>query len=189
MSNQTRLFIHHDPPNLKRFQEPDPSIFTRGNVIQPVHTDPGADNWTLWTLNYIYTALPDAYRRDSALPLAPIAVQQQPAIQAYRSVIADVGANARLDCLGNWVPNPDAVDQRILADVRQNTGPTDAIKHPDVVGGYPRLAPGTPCLDRDHDGMPDAWEQSQGLDPDDPADSTYDGDGDGYTNLEAYLNG
>ena len=36
--------------------------------------------------------------------------------------------------------------------------------------------------------MPDAWEMTQGLDPEDPADRNGDLDNDGYTNLEAYLN-
>ena len=37
--------------------------------------------------------------------------------------------------------------------------------------------------------MPDAWELARGLDPRDPADRNADPDGDGYTNLEDYLNG
>jgi pectate lyase len=37
--------------------------------------------------------------------------------------------------------------------------------------------------------MPDAWEREHGLNPNDPADSALDADGDGYTNLEEYLNG
>jgi hypothetical protein len=36
--------------------------------------------------------------------------------------------------------------------------------------------------------MPDAWEAAHGLNPEDPADSAADRDGDGYTNLEEYLN-
>jgi hypothetical protein len=40
----------------------------------------------------------------------------------------------------------------------------------------------------DHDGMPDHWEASYGLNPEDGADSNEDKNGDGYTNLEVYLN-
>jgi len=36
--------------------------------------------------------------------------------------------------------------------------------------------------------MPDAWEVRFGLNPDDAADSRTDKDGDGYTNIEEYLN-
>jgi hypothetical protein len=37
--------------------------------------------------------------------------------------------------------------------------------------------------------MPDDWETRFGLDPDDSSDGSLDPDGDGYTNLEDYLNG
>ena len=43
--------------------------------------------------------------------------------------------------------------------------------------------------DSDRDGMPDAWENANGFNPQDPEDRNGDKDGDGYTNLEDYLNG
>ena len=45
------------------------------------------------------------------------------------------------------------------------------------------------ALDRDGDGMPDEWEARHGLDPADASDSSADRDGDGYTNIEEWLNG
>jgi hypothetical protein len=36
--------------------------------------------------------------------------------------------------------------------------------------------------------MPDAWERLHGLHPTNPADRNADKDGDGYTNLEQYIN-
>lgn len=41
--------------------------------------------------------------------------------------------------------------------------------------------------DRDLDGMADAWEQANGLDPRNPKDHKTDPNGDGYTALEAFL--
>ena len=42
--------------------------------------------------------------------------------------------------------------------------------------------------DTDGDGMPNHWEKQKNHDPHDPSDGTVDANGDGYTNLEAYLN-
>jgi hypothetical protein len=44
-------------------------------------------------------------------------------------------------------------------------------------------------LDSDGDGMPDCWELSNELDPNDPANANMDADGDGYTNYEEYWMG
>jgi hypothetical protein len=63
------------------------------------------------------------------------------------------------------------------------------VTHPDEVGGYSRVDPGRPYEDADHDGMPDAWERRHGLNPNDAADGAKDLDGDGYTNVEEFLNG
>jgi beta-lactam-binding protein with PASTA domain len=43
-------------------------------------------------------------------------------------------------------------------------------------------------FDTDGDGMPDSWELTYGLNPDDPNDRNGDMVGDGWTNLEYYLN-
>lgn len=43
------------------------------------------------------------------------------------------------------------------------------------------------AIDSDGDGLPDDWEISYGLDPNDPSDATLDPDGDGLTNAEEFL--
>ena len=38
------------------------------------------------------------------------------------------------------------------------------------------------------DGMPDEWETANGLNPKDATDAVKDCNGDGYTNIEKYIN-
>ena len=98
-------------------------------------------------------------------------VTETTAEQAYIDVLANVGAN---------LPHHDAVDQRVLRDVRNRTasskgsrsGVPGIIDSQTDVGGWPTLESGKPPIDTDRDGIPDAWEQSHGLDPRDPSDAT-----------------
>ena len=80
----------------------------------------------------------------------------------------------------------DAVDARIAADVRAGTG--NIIDDVSETPGWPRLESLPAPRDSDGDGMPDDWEKSVGLDPSDAGDGARDRDGDGFTNLEDYLN-
>jgi hypothetical protein len=104
-------------------------------------------------------------------------VRTSRAEEAFRRVLEAVGAT---------VPVRDAVDQRIIADARRGTG--HSIDSQKEVGGWPEYRSGTPPLDSDNDGMPDDWEKAHGLDPHDPSDAAKDRDGDGYTNIEEYVN-
>lgn len=80
----------------------------------------------------------------------------------------------------------DAADARVVAGIRAGSG--RILDSQADVGGWPELAPGTPWIDGDGDGMPDDWERAHGLDPADPRDAPQDPDGDGFTNLEDWLN-
>jgi len=51
------------------------------------------------------------------------------------------------------------------------------------------IEPGTPYEDSDRDGMADGWERTRRLNPNSPSDNIGDDDGDGYTNVEEFLNG
>ncbi|KKI93691.1 pectinesterase [Bacillus sp. SA1-12] len=80
----------------------------------------------------------------------------------------------------------DAVDKRVINSVKNQTGVI--IGNENDVGGFPLLESGTSPVDTDRDGMPDDWEQEKGLNPTDPEDRNEDRNGNGYTNLEEYLN-
>ena len=113
-------------------------------------------------------------RAVSAYATAPVTASDADA--AFEAVLMDAGATR---------PARDAVDRRIVDDARNGGG--RIIDSPGQVGGYPTLAPGTPAVDSDRDGMPDVWETANGLDPADPSDGSGDLDGDGYTNVEEFL--
>lgn len=70
----------------------------------------------------------------------------------------------------------DSYKQGIITDPRQ-------------MGGYPQYQAWKPYIDTDNDGMPDEWELANGLNPNDPSDANGDMTGDGYTNIEKYING
>jgi hypothetical protein len=109
------------------------------------------------------------------------------ALQAYDQVLAGAGANMGLNCEGTFFSRRDAIDTRIVNDVRDSTG--KIIDDPSEVGGWLTIPPATPCKDSDHDGMSDAWEQKYGFNPADPSNDSKDTDRDGYTNIEEFLNG
>ena len=141
---------------------------------------------------------------ESPFPAPPVTTTT--AKQAYQDVLANAGAR---------VPSLDAVDKRIIEEVKLGGGRIiDCVSVNELTSpiscaarvylsssdytrygihdplddmGWPVLAAGTPPQDSDHDGMPDNWETSHGLNPN-ADDSAQDRDGDGYTNLEEYLN-
>ena len=62
------------------------------------------------------------------------------------------------------------------------------ITDPRQMGGYPEYRDWQPWADADGDGMPDEWETATGLNPHDPTDANKDCNGDGYTNIEKFIN-
>jgi len=150
-----------------------PQIYVEGN-IGPHRPDSGMDEWAIIGYGYGEDEAPESYHFRTKF--ATHSVTAMSATEAFEKVLAGAGATA---------PTRDPVDRRVVADVRNKTGAI--INSPDEVGGYPKLEGGDPPTDSDHDGMPDEWENSIGLNPGDAADGNEDLDGDGYTNIEEYL--
>ncbi len=114
-------------------------------------------------------------------PWDAMAINQESPEDAYNSVLAKAGCS---------LPTRDKVDADIIDDVRNGTakyGDHGIIDSPADVGGWPDLKSTTAPTDTDHDGMPDTWEESKGLNKNDSNDRNGTGEG-GYTNLENYLN-
>jgi hypothetical protein len=74
---------------------------------------------------------------------------------------------------------------RIVDSVRNKTG--NLINSQRDVGGWPEIRTGAAAPDSDRDGMSDAWEKSNRLNPNDASDASRVSK-DGYTNIELYLN-
>jgi fibronectin type 3 domain-containing protein len=115
--------------------------------------------------------------------------QSVPALTAYEQVLADVGAT---------LPRRDAIDARIVNEVKNRTG--YHINSPKEVGwlyeDYTTVH--SDIVDTDKDGIPDSWELEHGLNPQDASDRNKTnlaksgsfasiGIVPGYTNLEVYL--
>ncbi len=130
---------------------------------------------------------PDSRQYVTATRHPAASITATSALEAYRSVLANAGANAGLACDGTWFDRQDSIDNRVIHAIRQRTG--KVINDPSEVGGWLDIPPATPCADSDADGMPDAWEQRFGLNPSNPADANADANGNGYTNIEEFLNG
>ena len=133
--------------------------------------------------------LPDSYSPWAEQEFFPSHVKTQSAMEAFSDVLDNVGCN---------FPGPDAHDKRIIAEVRSGkttfhgstTGLPGLPDSQDDVGGwenYPEIH--RPAdWDTDGDGIPGDWEKTHGLNSGDASDGNLDSYGDGYTNLEKYLN-
>jgi hypothetical protein len=140
----------------------------------------------------------DAMKWNKPLPMPPFTLL--PTLQARDYVLNNAGAT---------LPKRDAVDARIVKQVatgkiefdpnvklpetqfKHRRLPIDSYKQgiitdPAQVGGYP-VYKGTPYKDADNDGMPDAYEIANKLNPKDASDAAKITKS-GYSNIELYLN-
>lgn len=150
------------------FEESNPlaRAWFEGNAMDGVVP---ADPWAL---------VKDSDRPDYRLAARPDWAEAvtETAAQAGARVLAHVGSGRIRD----------GVDARIIEGVRTRAG--RIIDSQSQVGGWPDPDSGSPWIDGDGDGMPDDWETGQGLDPSDATDGPADRNGDGFTNLEDWLN-
>ncbi len=150
------------------------SVYVEDNLT-PYRSE-GDDEWMATAVFLELPPAPAGFQSASkfAMPEYPVVAAKD----LMTEVLPDVGAT---------LPMRDAVDARVVEDVVDRTG--GIIDDPSEVGGWPDLSGGAPYPDADGDGMDDGWERSVGLDPGDGSDGAQDADGDGYTNLEEFLNG
>ncbi len=183
--------------------------YVNGNIVEGNPKVP-ADNWAGGVqpdvrsnkLDVVLTKI----RTNAPFAHAPLPIQ--PADKAYETVLEGVG---------DTLPKRDAVDERIINEVRTgkvsakiepNTKdelshagyspeaiaellrliPLGIITKPSQVGGYPEYR-GEPIKDLGADGIPLSWKKKYKLDVNDTALAQKDLQGDGYTVIEKYLYG
>ncbi len=176
-------------------------FYVNGNVNSKF-SDVTNDNWTYGIYNQTsndsdvdntYTQeTKDTMKLDTPIPFE--AVTTHSAEDAYEKVLDYAGCSLHRD----WV------DELIVSDTRNGvasyTGPTvkiagmidsqDDLKPADAGddwSAWPELASEEAPLDTDGDGIPDDWEDANGLNKNDASDGSIVGE-DGYTNLENYMN-
>lgn len=176
--------------------------YMNGNFMEgSANTAKNTDNYLgLDASQYVAKGVSASALKSETMFPVPYPVNTETAAQAYQSVLAKAGAFPR-----------DTVDRRIVNEVRtgivsgKSTVPTylsttgvvttntlygkqlGIIDNPLAVGGYPEYKTYNSIVDIDNDGMDDAWEVANGLNPTDAADRNLLTP-EGYTALEVYLN-
>ena len=170
-----------------------------GNV-NPDFADVTADNWTYGFYNQIdasgndgtyTTETKDTIKLDSPIPYELTTTHT--AETAYLRVLDYAGASLHRDSHDLQIVN-DARTRSAsytgkdcypgLINTQDDNRPADAA---DDWTAWPTLHSDLPNSDTDGDGMPDDWETTMQLDPNDPSDGAAPSSN-GYTNLENYLN-
>lgn len=164
-------------------------FYINGNVLTESERATN-DNWNYGVqFDSKWSHISNTERQNLRLesPLETSIVTTHTAEEAYQKVLQFVGASLKRD----------PVDRRIIHDVTTgaatymdggNGSTSGFIDTQDAVGGWPELKSLPAPVDIDDDGMPDEWETTNGLDPNDPSDGNKDFNNDGYTNIEDYLN-
>jgi pectate lyase len=152
---------------------PFPLVYAAGNIGVSRTTQTGSD-WTVGN-SWQFTKANEGWKATTPWPASKVTATTMSA--AYASeVVANAGATK---------PFRDSVDQKMASDFASGTGSyRQNAKYPADFPTYQNLpAP----ADNDNDGMADAWESANGLNVG-TDDSAGDRDGDGYTNIEQYIN-
>src|SRR5690606_13922737 len=145
-----------------------------------------ANNWATGAMQYDGSASEVLCKLTSPLIIDEIyQIKEETAAAGYEKVLNLAGASLKRD----------EVDARIVSETRNGTATYNGSKtgyHGIIdsqtdVGGWPTLVQTTPAVDTDGDGMPDAWEIANGLNPN-VANANGKDLSAVYDNIEVYFN-
>jgi len=173
------FFCDNDDATGKCHEQPAnayPAIYYQGNLgcSRATQNDP---EWKIITGWSPFSALSSAWQAAQPFAVRDIPVRTKEMSVSY--------ANEILQTVGASKPVRDSLDAGVVTDFANGTELQQplSVAYP---GGFPTLSSPDAAGDSDNDGMSDAWEILQGLNPAEN-DSTQDADSDGYTNIEEYL--
>lgn len=169
------------------------SFYVEGNVFDatcPYLNDEAKEHIAKVNADNRYGIHPTATPPDNLhadVPFVGAPIFQHTAVDAYHKVLAHAGAS--------YVR--DRIDQRIVTETEKGTytyegskgGTRGIIDSQKDTEGYLHYRQASRLRDTDNDAIPDAWELSNGLDPNDAKDAVkpFPG-GRGYTAVEVYMN-
>jgi hypothetical protein len=154
-------------------------------------TNPGNPQWNIG-YSFSDTLLTEAFQKTNSYSTSTVPVTVTAMTQDYATTVV-MGTGAT-------VPIRDSVDTRVITDYVNGTAPNpntrdagNLVLNVEWPTDYPVFNSPAPPIDTDNDGMPDAWETANGLNPADATDRNdivlvgqsqrYAS----YTNLEYYL--
>jgi MYXO-CTERM domain-containing protein len=150
--------------------------YQTGNMVD-VNKDGQLNGRAVVEADFAGTSPPTFETAAHSKPPVPVTVLS--AEDAYARVVAQAGT----------CQHRDAVELRLIGQLTSLGTKGAIIADESDVGGQPAMTQVTrPAgFDTDGDGIPDAWETAHGLNPNSASDGSGDS-GDGYTNVEKYLN-
>lgn len=173
------------------------SLFLDGNIAPSRTSDGSPDAKILQcrikscdgcSLTLCDAAYPDRWLRPTAA--APSPPSPTPITVDFNPAYRDLWTYGLQDRVGATLPVRDRVDACVANQIETWTGSVIRGLGSGCAAGGWTLASGSAVVDRDGDGMPDAYEAQYPdlLDAAAADDGVEDPDGDCYTNLEEYLN-